>query len=249
MHILGVEISEISRSEALKKVEFFFESDSLHRVYTPNPEMLVDASKDAYFRDVLNAADLTLCDGMGLKLLLGRKVERVAGVDFMSDMCELAARTGKTVYLLGSGDRVVLRKAAVALQTKFPNLQIVGMHPGPEIQAEKQGDRVALKIDKDENNELIGEIVMAAPDILFVGFGHGKQEKWIDEYAESLPSVRVAMGVGGAFDYISGSVPRAPRVMRSLGLEWLFRLLMQPKRFTRIFKAVIIFPLCYLKKQ
>ena len=88
---------------------------------------------------------------------------------------------------------------------------------------------------------------MVKPDILFVAFGHGKQEKWINEYLRDLPSVKIAMGVGGAFDYLSGQTSRAPLWMRKIGLEWLYRLIREPKRLKRIWRAVIIFPIYFVK--
>ncbi len=98
-----------------------------------------------------------------------------------------------------------------------------------------------MYFDKEENNKLLERVKQAKPDILFVAFGHGKQEKWLAEFIKEMPSVKVAMGVGGAFDYLSGRVRRAPRLVRQLGLEWLWRLIFQPWRVSRIWRAVWTF--------
>ncbi len=208
--------------------------------------MLVDAQRDVAFKEVLNSGSLNICDGRGVELLSRGRLKRLPGVDFMLDICEIAAQTNARVYLLGSGSSETLHAAKQALQKRFPSLLIVGVHPGPRISLKKE-DRIAkLDINEHENNDILGGIVMAAPDILFVAFGHIKQEKWIDRYAHALPSVKIAMGVGGAFDYISLRISRAPKWMRIIGLEWLYRLVKEPQRIRRILKAVIIFPFLYI---
>jgi len=134
------------------------------------------------------------------------------------------------------------------VKEKFPNLKIVGADDGGKINANGAGDR------DEETIKLINE---ANPDILFVAFGHGsnadwisgqgKQEKWIKMNLKKMPSVKIAMGVGGAFDFLSGKVIRAPKILRELNLEWLWRLVSEPRRFKRIFNAVIVFPYLVLQ--
>ncbi len=234
MYILGVRIDTVDKPAALSKVADFLASGQGNMVFTPNPEMLVDAQKDSYFKEVLNAGDLNICDGRGISLVAKEPVERIAGVDFMMDVCELAARENKSVYLLGSGSDQVLKECKNKLLQKFSTLKIVGMHPGIEIAND-------FTFDTEKNDAVVDDIILSAPDILFVAFGHKKQEKWIYGFLPELPSVRVAMGVGGSFDFISGKVKRAPATVRRLGLEWLYRLIREPKRIKRIFKATIIF--------
>lgn len=247
--VLGVPIDAISVEAALDTVSRFFHRPNGAAIFTPNPEMLVDASSDAYFHEILQTGDLNLCDGRGIELLVRRIPERIPGVDFMERLCLLAAQQGRRVYLLGSGDIHVLKRCAEALTKDVPTLRIVGMHPGPLIRQEDTHGRRSISINRDEHNEILADIIMTAPDILFVGFGHGKQEKWIAENKAHLPSVKVYMGVGGAFDFLSGKAVRAPHFLRILGLEWLWRLLYEPRRIKRICKAVIVFPLLYLIKQ
>ncbi|MBI5222422.1 MAG: WecB/TagA/CpsF family glycosyltransferase [Candidatus Magasanikbacteria bacterium] len=238
MNILKIRVNEVDRIGALEKVAGFLSGNGQYKIFTPNPEMLVDARNDEYFRDVLNSGDLNICDGVGLVLATRGKLKKIAGVDFMLDICGLAQEKNKSVYLLGSGDESVIKLAAEALKKKFSGLKICGFNKGLKIEKSEY-----QKIDYDEtgNEDLLYDIIMKAPDILFVGFGHGKQEKWIYENSAQLPSVKVAMGVGGAFDFLAGKAKRAPKFVRMLGLEWLWRLILEPWRIKRIFKATIVF--------
>ncbi len=235
MKVLGVRIDKVTRKQALEKVGDFLNSDGQYKIFTPNPEMLVDAQKDEYFKEVLNKGDLNICDGFGLSVVSG--VKKISGVDFMVDICALAEETWRSVYLLGSGSDEILEKVKSSLKKSFPNLKVVGIDKGPVISDHGS----VISYDREENNELVADIVMTSPDILFVAFGHGKQEKWIEENLKQLPSVKVAMGVGGSFDFISGGAKRAPKFLRKIGLEWLFRLILQPKRIKRIWKATFKF--------
>jgi N-acetylglucosaminyldiphosphoundecaprenol N-acetyl-beta-D-mannosaminyltransferase len=298
MQILGVRVDAVTKREAIERTRSFLRSGGQHAIFTPNPEMLVKAHNDSYFRDVLNSGELNVCDGFGLwlamriknlayrqagyepclpagRLRIKNRIERIPGSDFMLEVCRLAAEEGRAVYLLGSGNEAIVKQAAENLQKQFPGLKIVGMNKGPvigecqmsnvkcQIKSKAQNpnepsNRVViqpfnhstiqpsnslsgLEIDQEKNDNVIQEINSKQPDILFVAFGMGKQEKWIRENLSKLPSVTVAMGVGGAFDYISGKVARAPRVMRALGLEWVYRLVREPRRFKRIFNATVRF--------
>ena len=238
MQILGVRIDELTKQQVLEKTRSFLMSSQSHKIFTPNPEMLVDAQHDSDFKAVLNDGDLNLCDGFGLWLATGRRAERIAGVDFMLELCALAEKEGKSVYLLGSWSDEVVKKTAQVLQEKFPCLRIVGHNVGVKIERSKD---CKITYDTDKNEEIMYDIITKAPDILFVAFGHLKQEKWIDKNLRDLPSVKIAMGVGGAFDFISGHVKRAPRFMRKMGLEWMWRLVREPWRVGRILKATLSF--------
>ncbi len=230
MDILGVRIDEYTKAEAVSRANDFLAQNEPKMIFTPNPEMVVEAQKDQYFKEILNKSDLNLCDGKGIELVSSRKLHRIPGVDFMWSLCELAAKEKKSIYLLGSGSDDVVKKTQGNLLKKFPDLRIVGSHRGPKISS-------GGVVNEDENESVLEDIIVTAPDILFVAFGHGKQEKWLYEFLPQLPSVKIGMGVGGAFDYISGTIKRAPQFMRSLGLEWLWRLFRQPSRFFRIWNA------------
>ena len=245
--ILGVKINSLSMVEALQKARDFLYSKKQNLIFTPNPEMLVDAQNDSYFKKVLNLSELNFCDGFGIRLMSGGKVKRITGVDFVFKLCELAQVENKSVYLLGSGSREVLKQTAENLKKQFPNLRIVGFNPGPKVDFLKVEDEQKIFCEPEANDEAIHDIIMTAPDILLVAFGHNKQEKWIYENIKNLPSVRLAMGVGGSFDYIAGFnfkgeiTKRAPCFLRKIGLEWLYRLYKQPWRIGRIFKATAVF--------
>jgi N-acetylglucosaminyldiphosphoundecaprenol N-acetyl-beta-D-mannosaminyltransferase len=167
----------------------------------------------------------------------------------MVKLCELAEKENKTVYFLGGISKEMLGKMVEKLKVKFPKLKIAGFNSGPWIDFIKVEGENKIFAESNANDQAIDDIIMSAPDILFVGFGHEKQEKWIAEHLRDLPSVKIIMGVGGSFDYLSDTVARAPCFLRKIGLEWLYRLIIQPWRFKRILKAIFIFPLLVVKEK
>ena len=214
-NVLGIKVDDVNEEEAIAIVKNLLKTPGKHYIVTPNPEFIVAAKNDPVFTKILNDADLSIPDGIGLRLT-GQVKNRVAGVDLMERMIDLASREGCSIGLLGSrGDTA--KKTAAVLQAKYPNLKI--------SLAESGGEAATLKLN------------IPPTDILFVAFGHGKQEKWIAENLNKIP-VKLAMGVGGSFDVISGKVPRAPEWMRRVGLEWLFRLIIQPWRIKRQFALI-----------
>ena len=289
---LGVKVESYSKDEAIKMAEGFLHSDKQAKIYTVNPEMVVRAQKDEYFKQVLNAGDMNTCDGFGLWLALRlsfrpkrsevekstTSIVRLPGVDFMIDICRLAAKQGRSVFLLGSGSDEVVKKTADNLKKQFPNLKIAGYDKGPMINESiviprhirfaqcklRRGIPLATNVKgsfdsasglaQDDNeqqghlaNYLVNKVNNSNAEILFVAFGMGKQEKWIHENLTKMPNVRIAMGVGGSFDFISGIIPRAPLFLRRIGLEWMYRLIIQPNRLSRIFNATILFAFLVLR--
>ena len=243
--ILDVRVDNISKFDALRQAENFILSGKQHLIFTPNPEMLVKANSDPYFMEILNHGSLNLCDGTGMAIaarLNGNKIARITGVDFMIELCGLAEQKKYSIYLLGSLSDAVLKMTNENILKKFPELNIVGYDKGPVV-IEKSQALIS------NNQAVIDKINQAKPDLLFVAFGMGKQEKWLAENLSKMPSVKIGMGVGGAFDYLSGFVPRAPRLMRKIGLEWLYRLWKQPRRFGRIFNATLKFSYLILKEK
>ncbi|MBT3419446.1 MAG: WecB/TagA/CpsF family glycosyltransferase [Candidatus Magasanikbacteria bacterium] len=243
--VLGVRIDTVSLLEAKENVRTFLLSTSSHTIFTPNPEMLVKAHKDKIFQDILNGSSLNICDGKGISFVSKKRVQRITGVDFMHDVLSLSESMGKSVYLLGSGSDRTLKALKVTLLGKYPRLSIVGMHPGPNVVEEPNG---SIRVD-EMNTKVIQDIQEVKPDVLFVAFGQGKQEKWIHGYIHKMPFIRVCVGVGGAFDMISGTIRRAPRVMRFLGFEWIWRLILEPSRIKRIYNATIVFLFLFYIKQ
>ena len=239
--ILGVKIDNLSLQEVLEKVNSFFQSKNKHYIVTPNPEFLVDAYKDHNFKEILNYADIAVADGVGLiyaAKFQGQKLQRVSGVDLFGFLCELAEHNNYPIFLLGAA-RGVAKQTAEVLYQNFPSLNIVGAESGGQFSANGEA--------ADKN--LVDRINQAKPKMIFVSLGHVKQEKWIFKNLDQLTSVKVAIGLGGTFDYISGNVPRAPEAIRNLGFEWLYRLITEPKRWKRIFNAVVIFPLLIIKEK
>ncbi|MBI5732268.1 MAG: WecB/TagA/CpsF family glycosyltransferase [Candidatus Magasanikbacteria bacterium] len=254
LEFLGLPVDNLPRQEILAKISGFFNSSEHHFITTPNPEMVVEGERDWFFKEAMRQADLAPPDGAGLvwagRYLFNQKIARFPGVELMEEICCLAAQENKSVYLLGGGEGVA-EKTALGLKKKFRDLKIAGAEKGIEIKIQTAADQCPLEenkkysygliFDKNENKRLVEKINRAGPDVLFAAFGHGKQEKWLAEFLPQLPSVRIAMGVGGAFDYLSGKIRRAPKILRKLGLEWLWRLLRQPWRIKRICRAIAIF--------
>ncbi len=249
MKVLKVRIDEVTRDEALRRVLGFLRDERLHRIFTPNPEILVAAMRNPNYCKILNTADLSLCDGRGVELFAHGKLTRITGVDFMTEILGIAQKEHKSVYLLGSGRTETLKKMFEHIQTYYPKLHVAGMHPGPHFFITHGAISFKNKEEEEINNKIITDIQMNKPDIIFVAFGHEKQEIWIDQYAGMLTGVKIAMGVGGSFDYISGSVRRAPKWLRIIGFEWVYRFFTQPKRLSRMINATIIFPYYALTKN
>lgn len=201
-------------------------------VVTPNPEMLVYANKHASFKKILNGAGVALPDGVGVFViagLMGNKLkERIPGVDFLEELCKKASGKPVSIGFLGGGPGVA-RLTAECLLTRYPGIKVRWV--GEEwinVRHEKQ----VIHSDIDDKNQMPYVSPHDPIDILFVAFGAPKQEKWIAQNLPHLP-VKMAMGVGGSFDYISGNVVRAPFMIRAIGFEWLFRLIVQPWRIKR----------------
>lgn len=238
--ILGVKIDDVNMDEALTRIEKWIWNPGKHYIVTPNLEFILAAQKDAEFKRILNNADLAIPDSSSLGFsywLLKRSIlerllfwpllfiplkqmiqfARVSGTDLMDALCRVAVEKGFVVSFLGGG-KGVAEKTAECLKKKYPGLKVVFAESGGEV---------------DVDGQWSGSNFTIPPvDILFVAFGHIKQEKWIANNLRIIP-VKIAMGVGGAFDYLSGSVPRAPKWIRELGFEWLFRLAVQPWRIKR----------------
>lgn len=227
--LLGIDITIATKEEVLEYIiRGLGKSSEKYYVVTPNPEILVIAKKNSYYKKILNGARLALPDGVGVifasKLLgLGLK-RRITGVCLMESLCKRVAEKPITVGFLGAGPNIA-HSTAECLVKKYPGLKVVF------AQEEWEKDGMETRLD---NNSGVDKTI----DILFVAFGSPKQEIWIYENLDKLP-VKVAIGVGGAFDFVSGKVKRAPVFMQKIGLEWLFRLIIQPWRIKRQFSLIL----------
>jgi N-acetylglucosaminyldiphosphoundecaprenol N-acetyl-beta-D-mannosaminyltransferase len=227
--ILGVGVHDCDLEEAARVIEGFLreEPPRLRQVATINPEFVMEARRNPAFREVLNEADLATPDGVGIVLaarLQGARLRgRATGVALVERLAELSARQGYKLFLLGAGPGVA-EEAAAEMARRYPGVRIAGTYPGSPRDSDWPGIRERIQA--------------AQPDVLLVAYGAPRQDLWIRQHREALPaSVRLAMGVGGVFDYLSGRVPLAPAAWRRLGLEWLYRLMKQPWRWRRILKV------------
>jgi N-acetylglucosaminyldiphosphoundecaprenol N-acetyl-beta-D-mannosaminyltransferase len=220
--------------EALEMIRGFLREDRQRHVMTPNNEMLVEAAHHEDFRQLLNGTDLNIPDSTGLVWMarFTRQClpERVTGVDTVTALC--ASLMEETpVFLLGANPGIA-EAAAAALLRKNPHMKVVGCFAGSP--------------QEEDAPAIVNMIRAAAPHLLLVAFGAPAQDLWIAKHLKELPSVRVAIGVGGTFDFLAGKVKRAPEFMGSIGLEWLWRLIREPRRIGRIWRAVVVFPLLVL---
>lgn len=223
LNILGVPVHAVTTAGALHQVRCFVAEPGLHQIATVNPEFVMAAQQDAAFRYVLHQTDLCLPDGIGLLLAarwLGRPLpERVPGSEFVYHLAELAAREGWSLFLLGAAPGVA-EEAAAVFQQRYPGLTIVGAYAGSP--------------DPAENAAVVQQINHSGAQLLYVAYGAPRQDKWIERNRHTLTNIRVAMGVGGALDFVSGRAARAPQWIQNLGLEWLDRLIRQPWRWRRM---------------
>lgn len=190
-------------------------------IATANAQFAQIAKSNRRFRDILLNSDIVVADGMSLvaaSWLLERPLpERVAGVDLVVELCHEAAAKCLSVYFLG-GKPCSAKNAARRLSARFPGLTVTGIDCPP----------LGFENDHDELAAVVRRISEAAPDILFVAFGAPKQEYWMNEHVDSIPTVMI--GVGCSFDVLSGELERAPLWMQNSGLEWAFRLSREPRR-------------------
>ncbi len=220
--LFNVRLHPVTMDEALARAEQFIREGGPHMIVTSDTSAVVRAQDDEELRTIINEADLATVDGQGVvvcaRLLNLPIAQRVAGVDMMQRLCEIAARLSQPVALLGAAPGVA-EQAGRNLQEACPGLDIVYIHDG--------------YFAEDEDAQIVADIRAARPMVLFVAMGIPKQEKWIKAHMEEL-NVAVSMGVGGSLDVLAGRVQRAPAWMRGCGLEWLYRTLREPRRLPRL---------------
>ncbi len=233
--LLGVPIDAVTSGEAVARLHQLLNEPGSHHVMTPNSEMLVESVHNIPFRETLYVASMNLPDSAGLlwaARMTGQSLpERVTGVDTVEALCA-TLDSATPVFLLGAAPGVAA-KTAIILQSKNPRLVIAGTFSGSPR--------------SEEAVEIIRLINAAGPRLLLVAFGAPAQDLWIAEHLMHCKTVRVAMGVGGTFDFITGVQKRAPAILRQMGLEWLWRVVREPKRIGRIWRAVVVFPMMILR--
>ncbi len=244
--ILGVRITNLKQSDILKYIlQSLSKTVEKYYIVTPNPEILVYSYNHPGFRAILNHSRLALCDGVGViwagKILGKTFKERTTGTDLLDNLCKHVEKQPITVGFLG-GRLGVAVQVSECLKKKYPGLKVVFAAP-------EWPDKLNMIAKEDRLKMEDGRLINPPPsiiknlsstfyppssniDLLFVAFGFPKQEEWISQNLDKIP-VRIAIGVGGAFDYLSGQVSRAPLWMQKIGLEWLYRLIRQPWRLKR----------------
>lgn len=216
---LGVEVTAGDSRGVLEEVDSAVENRKPTFIVAINPEKIIKANNDLELKKLINEADIKIPDGIGVimasKLSGGNIRKRVTGIDLMNAICRRASEKGYKVFLFGAAPSIA-EKAGVILTEKYKGIKIVGTADG---------------YYKDES-EIISKLEKASPDILFIALGSPKQEYFIRKYKHVL-NIPVMMGVGGSFDVTCGNIKRAPLWMRNCGLEWLYRLMKEPRRIKR----------------
>ena len=236
--ILGIKVDKINNQNVLNRVEDFLSSNKQNHIVTLNSEIVLKAQKDEEYFHILNNADLSVVDGIGLKfagLTTGNNLQRITGIDLTKKILEIAQDKKLKIAVLnwkrGLSEKEDIEKALIK---KYPDLEFVV-------------EDIELSAGSSESSaERLRRGGKFKPVILFVTLGAPYQEKFIYHNLKKIPTAKLAIGVGGSFDFISGKVKRAPLIFQKLGVEWLWRLAMQPKRWKRIYKAVIVFPLMFI---
>jgi len=260
--ILGIYLDKITTEQAVEKAILQSQNQEAAYFATPNPEIILKAITDSKFKEVINHSKLNTPDGIGLiwaahflnlvsteksklnilikwftsltSILLNPKSlhnilpERVTGVDLMQKTCKASAEKGIKVFLLGAQDGIA-EKLKINLEEEFESQFITGTS--------------SLSPIIHDEESIINQINKSQAQILFVAYGAPTQELWIAKNLNKLTTVKLAIGVGGAFDFLTNNKKRAPELMQKLGLEWLYRLIQEPSRIGRIFNATIKFPI------
>ncbi|MFA6047701.1 MAG: WecB/TagA/CpsF family glycosyltransferase [Parcubacteria group bacterium] len=231
MHILNIKIDNLTKKEILQKVRFFLSEEKFHQIATINPEFILEAQKNEEFKNILNNCDLNVADGIGIKFAFwryGKRLKcRMAGADLMKRIIRLAHENKLTIFLAANSEGLSSwEETRDEINRLYPELIV-------------DGDNIDPKDDAYQ-------ILSSSCQIVFCNFGAPYQENFLKR--QKNDRIRLAMGVGGSFDFLTQKVHRAPMFLRFVGLEWLWRLFQKPdpgrpRRWKRILRAVIIFPI------
>lgn len=225
--ILGVPVDLTDKETAMARFEELFPEPGVTAVYTPNSEIVENASHDPKLKELIDSAELVIPDGIGLvyaSKFLGHPLkERVTGIDFLESIIAYLEKNGKSIYFFGSKPGVA-EKAAEKIREKYPGLIVAGTHHG--------------YFQQEEEPDIVEQINQSGADFLCVALGAPKQEKFIFDHKAEL-KVHGAIGVGGSLDVWSGDLKRAPEFYQKHGLEWLYRFIQQPRRAGRMMKLPV----------
>ncbi len=237
VNILGVRVSATNMTQALGVIDRWIAGRTSHYICVTPIHGIMECQNDPALIDIFNASGLTVPDGMGvvwlLKLMGHAEVSRVYGPDLMQAVCAASAEKGWRHFLYG-GAPGIAGQLAQELQEQFPGIQIVGTYTPP-----------FRPLTAEEDAAVVQQIQGSGADIVWVGISTPKQERWMSEHRERL-GVPVLVGVGAAFDFLSGAKPQAPLWIQRSGLEWLFRLASEPRRLWRRYAQYPLFALLLL---
>lgn len=224
MKLLGIRADNFNKKEILKKVEFFLSELKFHQIATVNPEFILEAQKNEEFRNILNNCDLNIADGIGIKFAFWRYGKhlkcRMTGIDLVKKILKMANDRGLGIFLAANKDGLsTWEETKGAILKIYPNINIFGANLS--------------------KNDALYQIPDTKYQILFCNFGAPYQELFINRI--KCDKIKLAIGVGGSFDFLTKKTKRAPVLMGQLGLEWLWRFFQQPHRWKRIWNAVIVF--------
>ncbi len=233
---MGVPIHALTMEETLDVIDHSIETTRRLLIGVVNAAKIVHMNQDPQLRQSVLATDLVLADGMSVvwaARLLGKRLpERVAGIDLMTGLLQRASLHGHRVYCLGATSEVI-KEVARRIRDTYPGVQLVGWHDG--------------YFSADEEAEIVGQIAATKPDILFVGMSSPKKERFLAAWRDQLGAT-VCHGVGGSFDVLAGKVKRAPKRWQQLGIEWLYRVLQEPRRMWRRYLVTnVLFGLLVLR--
>jgi N-acetylglucosaminyldiphosphoundecaprenol N-acetyl-beta-D-mannosaminyltransferase len=221
INILGVPLDNYQPEELISRAESGFDRTQTQTIFSVNPEKIMRARKDEELLLALREADYLIPDGigavLGARILYKEKTNRIPGIALMDLWLQTAQRKKYRIFIFGARPAVNF-KAAIEIQKKYPSLELVGYCHG--------------YLEEGSDSRIIRQINNLQTDILFVGLGSPKQEKWIHRHKKSL-RVKICMGVGGSLNVIAGRVKRAPRFFQIAGLEWLYRLFREPGKYRR----------------
>ena len=241
--ILGIKVSITSKEEVLNFVNSRLESKEKFYIVTPNPENLLLATKDWLLEKSIRRSDLSVPDGIGLKFAMkflhNRDIQIVKGRELFLDILKIADNRKLRVFLFG-GQHGEQEKAKEILAKSYTNVVFKTHHYSPQYNNKGQP---ASKADRKLHKNIKSTIKLFEPDLIFVAMNTPKQEKWIYRNFFRITNANGAMTVGGTYNYIAGNIKMPPRWMEKLGLEWLCRLIQEPRRIKRIINAVIAFPI------
>jgi len=262
--IFKVLIDDLTDAELETWLVSFLKSNRTNRIATPNAEMIIDSIKDDDFRSALQDTDLNLPDGVALRFAISaltdqKLKDRHTGVDTFQKLIELCAREGKSVLLFG-GDKKVLKDVqgkinGNPLQLPLGKEEEFNQGP-PTFQGGDRGgyqkgfrieilDPGIVKIENGQviiENSIVDRINKIGPDVIAIALTHKKQLLFMKQFKNQFPNIKIMIGIGGTLDMVSGKLRRAPKWMRKIGLEWFWRVLIEPSRIGRIAKASIVFP-------